>query len=231
MNAVTGLGFTWIWCFAHRIHLCVVFALGDTNVRGVTVAQPDEEILAEEGPAGLELPVDLRRLLARWRDNFRTVKSRSPIVEFIKRKDLEQQGQGMHRIKNGLARSFKSDTPHRWSSTHAAMERTFILKWPLLQAYIDPAHGVHFPPADRLGEGDFNALQALSVLLEPCASAVTLLSSSSQPTWGIGIFFEYKIKAIVEDDLKRHPIAVQLTVLPAITVSDSFSSSNGFKLR
>lgn len=212
-NALIAEGYPWIWCYCHRLHLAVQFALGDSTVQRIVMADGEEEVLAEgDGPAGFVLPVDIRDLISKFRFNINTIKSRAPLVEFIMERDLEQQAQGHHVHPLRLARNVLKDVPNRWTAFDGAVVRVGILQHPIQQSYISPRFSELFPLEQRLTDGDFHALQALHVLLEPASTAVTLLSSSSEPTWGFGIYSEYKLKQLIVEDLAQHPIAVQLTV-------------------
>lgn len=192
-------------CFAHRFHLVIRFGLGDSNVSRIVVEDGEEVVLEEEvvGPEGYAIPTGLVDLLKKIRGVVRIIKSRSPMVEFIKRQDLAQQAAGINVHHLRLPRSVKADMAVRWSSTEAMLERFLLLRQPIQVLQVAAEHRAAFADDQILNEGDFALARALLDILEPFSSATKLLSYQDRPTFGIGIYLEflltYKINRL------RHP--------------------------
>jgi hypothetical protein len=203
-------------CVIHRIHLVVLFGLGDSSVRKIVVDEGDEEVLEEAvvGPQGYAIPVVLKELVAKFRAVCRTIKARSLMVEFVKREDLVQQAAGINVHKLRLPRSIKTDMPVRWTSTEAMFKRVLLLRTPVMRLQLEEAHRKVFDASQILTQGDFEVLAAVVDVLEPFGQAITLLSSSSKPTFGLSIYFEFRLAYLVEEAL--HPLHPRLPPTGAV---------------
>lgn len=211
-NAIARDGYQWFWCANHRLHLVVLYGIGDNDVKKIVVEEEgDVEIEAGqilEGGREIEVASDIGSLITRVRAVCRHIKRSSIFVERLKSFDVEEQNRGVNPTTTRLGRSVKTDMPVRWSSTEAMLSRAVLLQLPIQRLQIT------FPgdfPADlRLESVHFDLMKAVVQHLEPFTSAVELLSSSTKPTFSLAIFSHWII---------HHHLDKKLAQLDSLRVS------------